>query len=74
MAQDHDEYEELVDVCASCGSALTLGAERSYAYGPSGVLCHACARRRGGVYDAELERWVVDPDLTGLPDERRPPR
>ncbi len=53
---------------------MDAGIERVYAYGPSGLLCHACARRRGGVYDAERERWTVEPDLTDLPDERRPHR
>jgi hypothetical protein len=71
MSPDEDEFP---DVCASCGAAVTVDAERSYAYGPSGVLCHACATRRGGVYDATRDRWVVEPDLADLPDERRPHR
>lgn len=71
MAPDENEID---DRCASCGTPLTVGAERSYAFGPSGMLCEACATRRGGVYDAERDRWVVEPDLAGLPDERRPHR
>jgi len=69
MAPDEDE---LADLCASCGAPLTVGAERAFAFGPSGVLCEACAARRGGVYDSRYDRWVVEPDLSGLPDERKP--
>jgi len=66
--------EEIEDRCASCGGLLTIGADRAYAFSPTGVLCPACASRRGGVYDAERDRWVVEPDCSDLPDERRPPR
>jgi hypothetical protein len=59
------------DRCASCGAEVEVGTERGFAYGPSGALCHECATRRGGVYDVERERWEIEPDLTGLPDERR---
>jgi len=65
--------EELLEVCASCGLPITLGAETTYAFGPSSILCPACATRRGGVYDAERDRWVVEPDVADLPDERRSP-
>jgi len=71
MFPDDDESEA---VCAACGAALTLGAESAYVYGPSGMLCHTCAKERGGVYDATRDRWVVEPDLAGLADERRPRR
>lgn len=71
MTPDDDEA---VDLCASCGAALTVGAETGYAFGPSAVLCAPCAARRGGVYDAARDRWVVEPDVADLPDERRPHR
>jgi len=72
MEQERDEDDR--DICTSCGAAIDVGRERAFSYGPSGVLCHACATRRGGVYDAGRERWEVEPDLTDLPDERRPHR
>jgi hypothetical protein len=69
---DEERDEAGGDVCARCGMVVeSVGLERAYAYGPSGVLCNTCARELGGVYDSETEGWTVDPDLAGLPDERR---
>lgn len=68
--QERDE--EVPELCASCGSPVQVALERAFAFGESGVLCHACARSRGGVYDAARECWSVEPDVAGLPDERRP--
>jgi hypothetical protein len=66
--QDRDE--DRADVCVRCGATIEDAAiERAYAYGAAGVLCHACARELGGVYDAERERWSADPDLEGLPSD-----
>lgn len=70
----HREEFEGADRCASCGVELAPATERGYAFGESGVLCYACATRRGGVYDAVQDRWSREPDLSGLPDERRPHR
>jgi hypothetical protein len=70
----HREEFEKADRCASCGVEIDVGTERGYAFGPDGVLCFACATRRGGVYDAVKDRWSTEPDLSGLPDERRPHR
>lgn len=72
MERERDEDDR--ETCASCGVAIDVGRERAFPYGPSGVLCHACAIRRGGVYDSERERWEVEPDLRDLEDERRPHR
>ena len=69
MAELIQRDEDETDVCASCGTPIE---ERGFTYGPSGALCFACARERGGVYDAERDRWEVEPDLADLPDERRP--
>jgi hypothetical protein len=69
---DEERDEPAGDVCARCGTTVeSVGIERAYAYGPSGVLCYACARELGGVYDSETDGWTVEPDLTDLPDERR---
>ena len=63
---ERDEHES--DLCASCGGPID---ERGFRFGPTGALCSACAGERGGVYDAERERWEVEPELGGLVDERR---
>jgi hypothetical protein len=69
---DQERDDEAGEVCLSCGMPVEAGLERAYAYGPSGVVCHACARQRGGVYDAARDCWSVEPDVADLPDERRP--
>jgi hypothetical protein len=72
---DDERDDSIGDVCARCGVAVqSVGLERAYAYGDSEVLCYACARTLGGVYDSETEDWSVEPDLTDLPDERRTER
>jgi recombinational DNA repair protein (RecF pathway) len=68
--RDRDDIQS--DACARCGAPVeSVGIERAYAYGLSEVLCFECARTLGGVYDAETETWAKEPDLRGLPDERR---
>lgn len=71
MTQDADEFAEPV-VCFDCGAELWPDVDRAYASGPDTFLCFACAERRGGVYDADEDRWTAAPDVSGLPDERRP--
>jgi hypothetical protein len=65
----HREEWEREETCGSCGAAISPDSERGYAFGLSGLLCWTCAIRRGGRYDAELERWVGPPDVSDLPDE-----
>lgn len=67
-----DQDEEEVSRCLDCGADLWPETERAFPYGPEEYLCFACAERRGGVFDAHEDRWTVTPDLSGLPDERRP--
>lgn len=70
----HREEDELRENCVICGIPVAAGIDRGFSYGPSSVLCQSCAIRRGGVYDAERDRWEREPDLRGLPDERAPHR
>lgn len=65
---EQDEWESS-DLCSACGARIEAGAEGSFGFGTENVLCPACAAARGGRYDAEGERWVVEPDLSGLGDE-----
>ncbi len=71
MTQDTNGWDEL-SVCSSCGAELWPEADRAFTYGPGAYLCFECAERRGGVFDAEEDRWTSAPDVSGLPDERRP--
>ena len=66
--EENDELEE----CAGCRAAIAPGVTPSFALGDDLLLCLECAIRRGGQYDARLDRWTVAPDLSGLPLERRP--
>ncbi len=71
MARQLDERDEH-EVCIECGAEIEPDIDRSFACAPDELLCFACAERRGGVYDERQDRWVLPPDVTGLPDERRP--
>lgn len=64
----HRDESDQLQSCIDCGAELTPGADRDYEYGPSGILCQACAERRGGRYDEGQSRWVDAPDLSGLAD------
>lgn len=73
----HCELGELVD-CALCGSEVTLGRDRSYAFGENAVLCFECAVCRGGVFDDAARSWRQVPNLCGLreraPERRQAPK
>ncbi len=68
---DREELEEEL-ICADCGALFWTNAYPAYLWGESGVLCFECAVKRGGEFDAELDRWVCEPNVGDLPDERRP--
>lgn len=57
-------------VCADCGAEIAPSGERAYAFGEEGVLCFACARRRGGSYDEQHDRWTRPPATADLPRAR----
>jgi len=67
-----DQSEDTLLVCTDCG--MDLGVDLTHAYlGSAGVqLCWECALARGGSFDEKRERWTRPPDVTDLPDERRP--
>ena len=67
---EEEEFEDL-EVCADCGLSIA-GSTSSFVFSDLGVLCFACALRRGGRYDGENDAWIVPPDLSGLPQEQRP--
>src|SRR5688500_2586930 len=66
-----EEWLELTN-CLDCGEPIVPERDRAFAVSEEGFLCFECAERRGGVYDADTERWTAAPDVTGEPDERRP--
>lgn len=74
MSQDSSERSDWDDAtsCVECGAVLWPDVDRPFASSPETFLCYSCAERRGGVYDAAYDRWSVPPDVSGLPDERRP--
>jgi hypothetical protein len=71
MSQDAGNWDEAVD-CVDCGAVLWPDVDRTFACSADTYLCFECAERRGGVYDEEADGWSVPPDMSGLPDERRP--
>jgi hypothetical protein len=58
--------------CIGCGAEMWPALDRAFACGPDAFLCFECAERRGGVYEADEDRWTEAPDVADLPDERRP--
>jgi hypothetical protein len=68
MAQEPDD-RDVAEVCSACGAAIHEGVQGSFAFGTENALCAGCAAARGGRYDAERDRWDVEPDLAGLGDE-----
>lgn len=58
----HRAEEELLGRCADCGAEIQAALERAFAFGAGGLLCAACAARRGGVYDAQRDEWTQEPD------------
>jgi hypothetical protein len=59
--------------CSDCGVIVAEALSPSYAGSEGLVLCWACAVRRGGRYDGELEDWASKPETVGLsgPDRIR---
>jgi DNA-directed RNA polymerase subunit RPC12/RpoP len=72
----HREEWEQGTLCAECGAEIDPSRDPVYTYaddsGSDYALCSVCASRRGGVYDLELERWAILPDLKGLFASQRP--
>ena len=64
MVQRNDG--ERPSTCSDCGSPVEAGRDRGFSFGSDGVLCWACALRRGGSYDARRERWTRPPRVDDL--------
>src|SRR5579864_6211497 len=58
--------------CSDCGAEIWPDVDRAFSCASRTYLCFACAERRGAVYDARGDRWLVAPSITGLREERRP--
>lgn len=69
---DHIEPGPADATCLGCGADIYGDDDRSFAFGPDAYLCFQCAVDRGGVYDEEEDRWLAEPNVESLPDERRP--
>lgn len=69
---DEEELDEL-DECVDCGATVDVETDPSFPFGSRGVLCLECAIRRGGIYDADEDRWTSPPDLRGLESEAAGP-
>ncbi len=65
------EAEELVE-CFDCGATIAPALDRAFAISDDAFLCFDCALKRGGVFDADEDRWTKPPRVGDLPDERRP--
>lgn len=70
--ESRQERDDQASSCVDCGAEIWPEVDRAFSYGSEEYLCFGCAERRGGVFDADEDRWTSAPDLSGLPDERRP--
>ncbi|MGZ5967874.1 MAG: phosphoribosyltransferase family protein [Polyangiales bacterium] len=75
---EQDEGEEMVE-CIDCGATISPRADRAFAVSSDTYLCFDCAVRRGGVYEADQDRWTTAPDVSDEPESVRrefsgPPR
>jgi hypothetical protein len=51
--------------CCDCGAEIWPEVDRAFACATGTYLCFACAERRGGVYDANEDRWLAPPEHRG---------
>ncbi|MCE7894131.1 MAG: hypothetical protein DYH12_31275 [Sorangiineae bacterium PRO1] len=68
----HETESDELTQCEECGAEVAPARDRAFVYSDENVLCYGCSVKRGGAWDALHERWEKTPDLTGLPDARRP--
>ena len=54
--------------CLDCGAEIRATSDQAFTFGATGALCGECAMRRGGIFDASYDRWIEEPDLSGLGD------
>ena len=66
MGEQRRGNEELELTCADCGAPLGGVGDRSYALAQDRALCWSCALARGGSYDPDQDRWVVEPRVGDL--------
>jgi hypothetical protein len=69
----HREEADQLVACVECGARIAPGTGRGYGFGES-LLCFSCAIARGGLYDADEDRWTVDPQVADLMNREGPPR
>jgi hypothetical protein len=62
------EWNELTE-CADCNAVIAAATDRAFAVSSEKFLCFGCAAKRGGVFDQELDRWVVPPDTYDLTEQ-----
>jgi hypothetical protein len=67
----HEQESNELAECLDCGETIAPLTDRAFAVSDDVFLCFGCAAKRGGVFDAQLDRWEVPPDIFDLPDERR---
>lgn len=56
-------YDDDGSVCGLCGRLVSVNDPSHFPISESTVLCYECARRNGGAFDPETERWTIPPTL-----------
>ena len=67
----HREEMDQLETCTECRAEIRATQDRAFVFGTTGVLCSACATRRGGRYDAARDAWTVAPEYRDLETDFR---
>jgi hypothetical protein len=62
----HRDEADQLDSCAECGAQIRPNTDRGYSGSGGVVLCFDCAVARGGVFDADEDRWSAAPSVGDL--------
>ena len=58
------------EACNVCGEDLDRRDSRNYYISGTTMVCYECARKHGGIFDPETERWKVAPKLRAMKSKR----
>jgi len=58
--------EQVPETCADCSDEIDPASERGLPVGADAALCFRCAVARGGRWDEDQQRWVIEPEFADL--------
>ena len=61
--EERAEEEEESETCAVCGETVDPSDTANFRVASTTIVCGECAHKHGGVYNPEIEEWVVRPKI-----------